>query len=307
MAPRDSLLRVEQAELAAGGTFKQTGPDTFRGSSLCHGKLSDALMFFYKPDQGRIKVYCHADCEYETILAALHLPKSALYDDPRGTGTPPASPRPERPKPEPVIFDPAPIDWRPPANSYMPPTCGHVKAEEYLYTNEQGAIMYGVARCPEKCLRHWRYVPQFPHRRWRLDELDQNHDIIGRTRRVPYRLPYIIKAVQDEQVIWLCEGEKDARTAAREFGYPSSNTKNWRPEFNRFFEGADVRIVADRDTAGERIAKGVVAQLLPVARSLEVVQSQHGNDLTDHVEAGGNAGNLVIVWEPKPFPIGALA
>lgn len=304
MAPRDSILRAEAAEHAAGGVFKQTGPDVFRGSSVCHGKLSDALMFFYKPDEGRLKPYCHADCEYETILAGLQLPKSALYDDPRGNGTTPARDLPPRPpKPEPITFDPAPLDWRPPADQWMP--CGHGKVAEYVRTDEHGAILYGVARCPQKCLRHWRPIPQRPHRRWHLDELDENHDIIGRTRRVPYRLPYIIRAVQNDVPIWIMEGEKDAITALRSFGVPSTSSKNWRPDFNPFFEGADVVICADRDTAGERIAKGVVAQLMPVVRSIEVVQPKHGNDLTDHVEAGGHIGDLVTVWEPKPYLIGA--
>jgi len=304
MAARDSIIRVEQAEHAAGGTFKQTGPDVYRGSSLCHGKKSDALMFFYKPEDGRTKVYCHADCEYETILAALGLAGRDLYDEPRGSSIVPTLNRPARPKLEPVTFDPAPLGWLPPKNSYMPPSCGHQKAEEYLRTDEFGAILYGVARCPEKCLRHWRPTPKWPHRRWQLDQLDQNHDIIGRTRRVPYRLPYIIRAVQNGEPVWLCEGEKDALTALRSFGVASTSSKNWRPDFNPFFEGADIVICADRDDAGERIAKGVVAQLLPVARSIEVVQPQHGNDLTDHVEAGGNVGELVTVWEPKPYPIG---
>ena len=306
MTSRASIDRAEQAVRAAGGAFRQSGGDTFRATGLCHdAKSADSLIFFYHPDEGRLKPFCHADCDYETILAALGLAKRDLYDESRGTGSGPGVDCPPRaPKPEPVIFDPAPLGWRPPVDTYMPKSCGHQKSEEYLRTDERGAILYGVARCPEKCLRHWRPVPSWPHRRWSLDALDQNHDVIARTRRVPYRLPYIIRAAQDEQVIWLCEGEKDALTALRTFGCASTSSKNWRPDFNRFFEGTDVRIVADRDPAGERIAKGVVEQLLPVVRSLEVVQSHYGKDLTNHVEAGGHEGNLVTVWEPKPFPIG---
>lgn len=304
MAPRASIDRVEQAVRMAGGNFRQESSDRFRSSGLCHETQSGSLMWFYHADEGRLKPFCHADCDYETILGVHGLAKRDLYDDPRGSGAAPTvDAPPRRSKPEPVIFDPAPLGWRPPVNTYMPPSCGHEKSEEYIRTDEQGAILYGVARCPEKCLRHWRPVPDFPHRRWSLDELDQNHDLIGRTRRVPYRLPYIIRAVQNEDVIWICEGEKDALTALRAFGVPSTSSKNWRPEFNLFFEGADVRIVADRDAAGERIAKGVVDQLLPVARNIEVVQSKFGNDLTDHVEAGGHEGNFAIVWEPKRSPI----
>jgi hypothetical protein len=303
MSPRASIDRAEQAVRAAGGTFRQESADIYRASGLCHETQSGSLMFFYHPDEGRLKVYCHAFCEYETILATLGLPRNSLYDEPRGDGT--AFVRdmpPRRPKPEPVIFNPAPPGWRPPGDTWMP--CGHKKMAEYVYENESERVVYGVARCPQKCLRHWRPVPEFPHRRWKLDELNKNHDVIARTRRVPFRLPQIIEAVQNERVVWICEGEKDALTAAEHLGVASTNSKNWRSDYSRFLEGADVCICADRDPAGERTAKRVVEHLVPVVRSLEVVQAQHGNDLTDHVHNGGTVSSLVTVWTPKPFPIG---
>lgn len=310
MTARASIDRFESAVLAAGGTFRQHGTDRFRSIGVCHGgQRNESLTFRYDPEHGRIDPHCFAECSREQILDTLRLTNDDRYDEPRrrdGLAEHRPPPRPAPPRPEPVVFDPAPLGWRPPEDTWMPRPCDHRKTDEYLYTDEQDRVLYGVARCPEKCIRFWRPDPDAPaFRRWRLDEQDKRGNVIARTRRVPFRLPQLIAAVAAERVVWIVEGEKDALAVVSRPGCVATSSKGWRPEFTRFFTGADVCIAADRDRAGRTIAENLVKALMPVARSIEVVQARYGNDCSDHFAAGGTTGDFVRVAEPKPFPLEA--
>ncbi len=54
------------------------------------------------------------------------------------------------------------------------------------------------------------------------------------TRRVPYRLPELIKAVEEDADVWLCKGEKDANNLG--CSDLRHNFKNWKREFNELSE-----------------------------------------------------------------------
>ncbi|MEO3853717.1 hypothetical protein [Acrocarpospora sp. B8E8] len=174
---------------------------------------------------------------------------------------------------------------------------GHKKVDEYDYHDEQWNILFGVARCDHKCFPGWQPDPTAPFgRRW-------NHDGV---RIVPYRLPEILAAVQQERVVMITEGEKDAnalraRPLITATCNPGGSGRGWPADFARYFSGADVTIVADRDEAGRRHAQAIVDNLMPVARSLYVTQARHGKDAADHLAAGGTTGDFITVWEPKPY------
>ncbi len=229
-------------------------------------------------EDDRVLLHCHAGCDIDAILAALDLRRADLFDEPRQPGV--ASQR---------------DDWTP---------CGHGKAAEYLYRDEHGQVLYGVFRCPRKCFRQWRPDPTAKSgRRWQLRDDDGNLLV----RLVPYRLPELLAAVAAEQVVWICEGEKDVHALIDRPGIAatcnSGGAGKWLPEFARYFHGADVTIVADRDRAGRRHAEHVVETLRDVARSIVVVQARYGKDAHDHLAAGGHTGNFITVWEPKPYPL----
>lgn len=236
---------------------------------------------------GVVVLKCHGGCATEDVMAALDLPMSALWpDDQRGD---------ERPRHA--------LDR---SDRWMP--CGHDRVAEYIYRDEAGSVLYGVARCARKgrgCqgFRQWRPDPtRRTGRRWSLHGDDGQLAV----RLVPYRLPELIAAIRDEWVVWICEGEKDVH-ALVDRGIPATcnpgGAGKWRPEYAEHFHGADVTIVADRDRAGREHAQQVVTSLLPVARSIEVVQARYGKDAADHLAQGGIA-DFISVWEPKPFPRG---
>ncbi|WP_343953924.1 hypothetical protein [Nonomuraea longicatena] len=191
---------------------------------------------------------------------------------------------------------------------WMP--CGHGKAAEYLYRDRDDTVLYGVDRCPLRgsgCqgFRQWRPDPsKRSGRRWSLYGDDGRLAV----RLVPYHLPEVLAAVREERVVMICKDEKDVEALrARPYITATCNPMGageWRPEFAEYLYGADVSVVADRDETGRKHAAEIVGQLMQVARSIYVVQATHGKDAADHLTAGGTTGDLVPVWEPKPYPNG---
>jgi hypothetical protein len=304
MTARASIARVESAVLAAGGTFRPAGSNTFRSLGICHGATrSDSLLFSYDSGRGRVGVHCFAACSFDQILDALGLAAADLYDEPRSGQSAQVAmiraPRPvERPKPR--VYTPPPVGWEPPADQWTP--CGHGKLAEYLYRDEEGRVLFGVVRCPRKDFFQWRPLPARPYRRWRLAEKDGSGHTVAAVRMVPYRLPELVAAVEAERAVWFAEGEKDVAALVThdcEATTIAKGASSWRPEYAPYFRGAHLTIVADRDVPGRKLAEALVASLSPVVASLEVVVAAHGKDAHDHFAAGGTVDSFVSVGTPK--------
>jgi hypothetical protein len=307
MSARAAVDRIESAIRGAGGTFRQTSPDTFRSLGLCHGaQRSESLVILYNGDRGRVGLYCHAACDFDHILGTLGLTKPDLYDEPlkRDAGyiwTPPR-PRPVPPKPEPVVFDPASAKWRPPADEWMP--CKHPKIAEYLYLDEQDRVVFGVARCERKCFAQWRPVNRRPFRKWSLTEKDQHGNVAATVRTIPFRLPELLAAVRDGRAVFVAEGEKDVLalgTVGLVATCNAGGAGKWTFEHAMHLDGADIVIVADRDIPGRKHAELVVSTLMTNARSIKVViaKTVAAKDAAGHLAAGYGTDAFVTVWTPK--------
>jgi 5S rRNA maturation endonuclease (ribonuclease M5) len=155
----------------------------------------------------------------------------------------------------------------------------------YDYTDEHGELLYQVCRTADK---------QFPQRRkdgsgnwkWRL----------GDARRVPYRLPKILAAVGAGTTVYIVEGEKDVHSIERAGGVATSSpggAGKWRDDYDEWFRGADVVIVADRDEPGRDHAADVQAHLRGIAKSVTITEAADGKDASDHLAAGLSLAELV--------------
>ena len=310
MAPRDAIARFEAAAIAAGGTFRPYGADKFRSVGVCHdARRNESLVFFYDPEPGRVDPYCHAGCDRDRILDALALINDDRYDEPksrtaRDPWQPRPAPKPRPAAPEPRIYTPAPHGWRPQRDPWMP--CGHRKIAEYLYADAESCVAFGVCRCERKDFRQWRPDPEARGgRRWSIRETDAHGNVLATVPALPYRLPQILAAIAEQRVIWICEGEKDVRAILDRPGCVATcnaeGAGKWTDAHAAHLKGADVCVVADRDDAGRAHAEKVVDTLMSVANSIEVVQSAHGKDASDHFAGGGHTGNFIRVAEPKPY------
>lgn len=255
-----------------------------RVQGICHDGDAEGTVAIRRGNNGGVVIFCHKCQGNAEFLAALGLTEADLYDEPL---------------PEHQRYRPAGDMWIPCRDR------GHQRVAQYLYRDENAAVVHGVTRCDHKCFAQWRPDDTARSgRRWSLNDQQGNRLV----RAVPYRLPEILKAVTEDQVVWIAEGEKDVH-ALVDHGLEATcnaggagNTKWWTPENAAFLMGADVTICADRDPEGRRHAEHVVETLRGLARSVYVVQAKTGKDAADHFAAGHTDSEFLQVWAPVPYP-----
>ena len=150
-------------------------------------------------------------------------------------------------------------------------------AAVYKYTNEQGELLFEVVRMTPKGFRQRRPDGKGGHE-WNLTGV----------RRVPYRLPEILKAVATNTVVYVVEGEKDVQAIEAAGAVATCNpggAGKWRDEYSALLKGAEVVIVADKDEPGRAHAAQVAKSLSGMASSVRIVEAKVGKDAADHLAA----------------------
>lgn len=168
----------------------------------------------------------------------------------------------------------------------------------YDYRDEDGQLLFQVLRTANKDFR--QRVPDAGQKsgwRWSL----------GETRRVLYKLPKILAAIQECRMIYIVEGEKDVATLERHGHVATCNpggAGKWRPEYTEALRDAVVTIIADKDTPGQNHARQVRDALMPVANSVTVMEATTGRhndkpikDVTDHFDAGFDIRDLELTFD----------
>ncbi len=171
----------------------------------------------------------------------------------------------------------------------------------YDYRDETGKLLFQVCRKANK---------QFQQRRpdgkggW-------IYNLEG-VRRVIYRLPEVLKAVQAGEIIFKSEGEKDVDNLVR-LGLPATcnpgGAGKWKKEYAEYFQDARVVILPDNDEPGQKHAKQVALSLYGKARSIKILNLPglpEKGDVSDWLQAGGTKEELLALveaapeWEPNP-------
>jgi putative DNA primase/helicase len=159
---------------------------------------------------------------------------------------------------------------------------GHQDEEAtYRYLDEHGKPLFEVCRFPGK-----RFAQRTPDGSWGLNG----------TRRVLYRLPKVVEAVERDTEVWIAEGEKDVHALERLGIVATTNpggAGKWRREYSEALRGANVTIVADRDEPGRDHARAVARALQGVAAEVAVMEPATGKDISDHLAHGGGIADLV--------------
>lgn len=172
----------------------------------------------------------------------------------------------------------------------------------YDYRDENGELLFQVCRTAKKDFLQRRPDPAARYGwTWKL----------GDTRRVLYRLPRVIEAVEECREIYIVEGEKDVHTLEAQGLVATCNpggagNGKWKPEYSEVLRDAVVVIVADNDTAGQAHARHIREALTGIAASITVREAASGKDATDHFNAGHTLDDLLTVW-PQPEPKLSLA
>jgi 5S rRNA maturation endonuclease (ribonuclease M5) len=164
--------------------------------------------------------------------------------------------------------------------------------EVYLYVAEDGEALFEVGRFePGFDGKKKSFLQRRPGRSdWKGG--------IGKTRRVLYRLPRVLAAIEAGEEIYVVEGERDVH-ALEALGKvatcnPGGAGKGkWRPEYAETLRGADAIVIADRDDVGRAHVKEIAESLKGIAREVKVLEPAAGKDVSDHIAAGLPLDRLV--------------
>jgi len=170
----------------------------------------------------------------------------------------------------------------------------------YSYVDESGKLLFEVVRYEPKA---------FAQRRpdgnggwvWNLEGV----------RRVLYKLPDVLRAVESGETIFIVEGEKDA-DALGGLGLVATTNPHgagkWRDDYSETLKGAHVAIIPDNDEPGRKHAESVARSLWGKASSIKVVELSGDSvkDVSDWLKAGGTREQLQELvaqapeWRPAP-------
>lgn len=265
---------IATAIRARGGTIKPAG-DQWMVSCPSHDDSTPSLAIKHG-DNGGVILYDHGGCTTADIVAAWGLSIADIMP-PDSTPKPAATPHTDT--------------WTPEGPA----------SDIYDYTDEHGELLYQVMRVPKpggkKTFRQRR--PDTTTRTgwaWNLKGV----------RRVPYRLPETLEAIQTGKTVWICEGERDVHTLET-LGHTatcnSGGANKWDPEFCDWFaDGARVIIIADADQPGREHARKIYHQMQEVGANVTLTEPAEGcKDITDHLNAGLPIGDLLVIDQP-PVP-----
>jgi hypothetical protein len=176
----------------------------------------------------------------------------------------------------------------------------------YDYRSEDGELLFQVCRFEPKDFCQRRQDATQPSGwTWKTQGV----------RRVLYRLPETLAAIQHGEVIHIAEGEKDvaallangfAATCNPGGASTGAGTRGkWRTEYSATLKGAAVVIVADKDGPGRAHAADVASKLQGMAASVKVIElpdtgGKAVKDAADYFAAGGTAADFKAVCEQAP-------
>jgi hypothetical protein len=150
----------------------------------------------------------------------------------------------------------------------LPTLTPQVLEHEWVYVDEDGEPLFVKQRFKTQSAKGKDY------RQARINKDGSRSYSLGDCRIVPYRFPELLNAKTAGRAIYLVEGEK-AADALVEIGAIAtsahSGSGSWPQEITQYFAGATVVMLPDNDLAGWKYAKLVAADLIPVVKSLRIV------------------------------------
>lgn len=169
----------------------------------------------------------------------------------------------------------------------------------YDYRNEDGKLLFQKQRFVDqwgkKTFRQRRPDPKNPSKY--IFSLDD-------TPKVLYRLPEVLQAKRNGEIIWLVEGEKDADNVAA-LGMCSTTPPNgagkWLDIHTKALEGAQVWIVADNDSVGIEHARMVEKILTKNGCTvISWVPPNNFKDVSEMLGAGKTLDDLIEMKNASP-------
>lgn len=167
----------------------------------------------------------------------------------------------------------------------------------YVYQDEKGQTLFRVCRTSLKGFFQERY------------ENGQWPPGVNGVRRVPYRLPEILKS----PTVYVVEGEKDA-DRLWSLGIPATTNPGgagkWRDEFSEALRGKKIVIIPDNDRPGidhaQRTARSLIDNRVEAVKLIHLpdlgpIKEKHGEDVSDWLDAGHTKEELAEIVRGSPL------
>jgi hypothetical protein len=203
--------------------------------------------------------YCHSQCDHGFDIISLEMELA-------GIGFPQAKER---------VYD---LLGRPPVSWED----RNIEAV-YPYVDESGKTQYEVVRLHGKQFRQRRRNSDGSYS-WGLSGVDP--------------LPFRAGKLEGADAVFVVEGEKDV-LSIEELGLVatcnSGGAGNFMSELVPYFTGKQIAILPDNDEPGRAHALKVASLLVPVAKSLKIVELPDlpaKGDVTDYINAGGTVEQI---------------
>ena len=216
-------------------------------------------------DEGKPLFHCHGGCSQEDVfhtIRALNLLPELL----------------ERPDPLANIKPIPKVEFQ----------------QEWIYTDEHRQPVFVKQR-----LRVGESGKTY--RLYKIDEHGRKQSSLADARIVPYNLPALLDAKTAGRNIFLVEGEK-AADAIKSIGMIATTAHtgagSWPQAITEYFAGAQVIILPDNDVPGWQYAHKAAEAILPIAKSVKVVDlglQGQGDDAYEFIEEGGSRDKLVAL------------
>lgn len=257
---------------------KSAGQNQWAARCPCRQDDNNPSLSIAQADTGDVLVSCHRGngCNTNEICDAMGIKVAQLFNKAHSN------------------------DWQDKPSQYKDSVTPQVQKKvsrklvaTYKFRDEGGTLIYEKLRYVDengkKSFGHRRPDPDMPG--------EYIYDAKG-IKKILYRLPEVIQAIQAGEPIWLVEGEKDVDTLVNKYGVcattMSSGAGHWEPEYSQLLAGADIlEIVADNDEPGKDHALNVAAQVRGLGGNVRVWVSTYGKDISDHISAGHEPDELV--------------
>ena len=247
-----------------GCSPKQRGAEWYAKCPVHGGKDTDSLSLREGSD-GRVLLTCHSQgCSFRDITEELGLKVRDAFEPDEDQPKQTEAPRNIKNQEPDAIYD---------------------------YVDTEGELQFQVLRFTIKGGKTFRQRhPKGDGWEWNLEGV----------RRIPYRLPEIIKAIEAKEPVFVVEGEKDV-DALVEMGltattFPGGAQRDARKiePYAQYFKNARIYILPDNDDTGTAHAEAVRQALTTIARVsvVPLPNLPYKGDIYDWIETGGTRERL---------------
>jgi len=249
---------------------KQTGPDQYKAKCPAHNDKHASLSV--NVTDKKINFHCHAGDSPEQILNAVGLEWNDIYfDDDKHYSPKPKEKTVKKQKQKKEIV------------------------KTYNYENEQGDLLFQVVRFKPK-----GFMQRRPNGNggWNWG--------LGQTKRVLYNLPEVMEAINNNDVVYLVEGEKDADNL-NQLGLTATTAPmgagKWNENYTKALAGTKVTIIPDNDKSGKDHAQMVARTLHAVDTEVKILKLPdltEKQDVTDWLNKGFDKDDLLEIEKNCP-------